>query len=62
MILGLFSSVFKKKSFGLARETKDVLPVSQTTLESFDKMCDYIYGKTIKWKELSVEKLFDVVN
>ena len=62
MLLGLFSPVFKKEFFGPVKETKDVITVRQTSLESFEKMLDYVYSKTIEWGNVSVLEMYDVVN
>ena len=47
--MGLFSSVFKGEFFGPAKETKDVIPVRQTTGKSFEMMVDFMYNKIIDW-------------
>ena len=62
IVLGLFSAVFKGEFFGPAKETKDVIPVRQTTLKSFEFMVDFMYNKIIDWGNLSVEEMYDVVN
>ena len=62
LILGLFSPVFKGQFFGPAKETKDTIPVRETTLEAFKKMFDFIYSKEIDWSVLSVLELYDLVN
>jgi len=62
MLLGLFSPVFKNEFFGPAKEATDVIPVKQTSLDSFERMVNYIYNKAIKWGDLSVLELYDVVN
>ena len=60
--LALASPVFKKQFFGDAKETEDVIPVEQTTEESFKTMIYFVYGKEIDWKKMTVEDLFDVAN
>ena len=62
IILGLFSPVFKRGFFGPAKESKDVIPVRQTTLEAFKLLVDYIYSKDINLKSLTLLELYDVVN
>ena len=52
MLLGLFSPVFKKEFYGPAKETTDIIPVRQTSLESFERMFDYIYNKAIEWGDV----------
>jgi len=62
IILGLASPVFKSEFFGPAKETKDTIPVKETTLISFQRLIDFIYGKKIEWKNISVFEIFDIVN
>ena len=62
LILGLYSSVFRRQFYGPAKETEDIIPIKQTTLEAFNLMFDYIYSKKIVLSGLSVLKLYDVVN
>ena len=62
MLLGLFSPVFKKEFYGPAKETTDIIPVRQTSLESFERMFDYIYNKDIEWGDVSVLEMYNVVN
>ena len=62
MVLGLVSPVFKSEFFGPAKETKDIIPVRQTTLKSFKLLIDYIYSIRIEWSKLSILELYDVVN
>eukprot|EP00092_Neocalanus_flemingeri_P031800 GFUD01034544.1.p1 GENE.GFUD01034544.1~~GFUD01034544.1.p1 ORF type:complete len:299 (-),score=76.61 GFUD01034544.1:11-907(-) len=62
LLLGLFSEVFKRGFYGPAKETKDVVPVKETTVEAFEKMFDYIYRKDIKWGDLSLLEMFDIAN
>ena len=45
-----------------AKETSDIVPVRQTSLESFETMFDYIYNKTIEWGNVSVLEMYYVVN
>eukprot|EP00092_Neocalanus_flemingeri_P069048 GFUD01084520.1.p1 GENE.GFUD01084520.1~~GFUD01084520.1.p1 ORF type:complete len:287 (-),score=61.22 GFUD01084520.1:43-903(-) len=61
-VLALTSPVFKKQFFGDAKETKDVIPVKETTEEAFETMIDFTYGKEIDWKEMTIEDLFNVAN
>jgi len=62
MVLGLASPVFKSEFFGLAKEKSDTIPVKETTLKSFQRLIDFIYGKKIDWKDISVFEIFDIVN
>jgi len=62
LILGMASPVFKGEFFGPAKETKDVIPVRETTVEAFERMLDYIYNKNIDWSGVSLLELYDVVN
>eukprot|EP00092_Neocalanus_flemingeri_P017120 GFUD01018515.1.p1 GENE.GFUD01018515.1~~GFUD01018515.1.p1 ORF type:complete len:285 (-),score=57.88 GFUD01018515.1:89-943(-) len=61
-VLALASPVFKKQFFGDAKETKDLIPVPETTEESFKTMIDFTYGKEIDWKKMTIEELFNVAN
>eukprot|EP00092_Neocalanus_flemingeri_P076198 GFUD01094474.1.p1 GENE.GFUD01094474.1~~GFUD01094474.1.p1 ORF type:complete len:287 (+),score=62.47 GFUD01094474.1:89-949(+) len=61
-VLALASPVFKKQFFGDAKDTKDVIPVPETTEESFKTMIDFTYGKEIDWKKMTIEELFNVAN
>jgi len=62
IVLGLASPVFKREFFGLAKESNDTIPVKITTLKAFQRLIDFIYGKKIEWKNISVLEIFDVVN
>ena len=62
LILGLFSTVFKSKVFGPAKDTKNTIPVRETSLEAFKKMFDFIYSKETDWSTLTVLELYDIVN
>eukprot|EP00092_Neocalanus_flemingeri_P003229 GFUD01003456.1.p1 GENE.GFUD01003456.1~~GFUD01003456.1.p1 ORF type:complete len:309 (+),score=68.17 GFUD01003456.1:41-967(+) len=62
LILGMVSTVYKAGFYGPAKETKDIVPVRQTTLEAFKKMVDYIYSKEIDWSGQTVLEMYDVVN
>eukprot|EP00092_Neocalanus_flemingeri_P088766 GFUD01112199.1.p1 GENE.GFUD01112199.1~~GFUD01112199.1.p1 ORF type:complete len:299 (-),score=61.73 GFUD01112199.1:141-1037(-) len=62
LLLGLFSEVFRRSFYGPAKETKDIIPVKQTTLGAFEKMFEYIYQKEVQWGPLTVLELYDVVN
>jgi len=62
IVLALASPVFKSEFFGLAKETKDTIPVKETTVKSFQRLIDFIYGKKIEWKDISVFEMFDIVN
>ena len=61
-VLALASPVFKREFFGDAKETKDVIPIPETTEESFKTMIYFAYGKEIDWKKMTVDELYDVVN
>jgi len=62
LIIGLFSPVFKSEFFGPAKDTKDTIPVRETTLEAFEKMLEFIYSKETDWSSLTVLEFYDVVN
>jgi len=62
LLLGLYSPVFKKQFYSDGKDSKDIIPIKQTTRESFEKMIDFIYSKEIDWVTLTVMELYDVVN
>ena len=62
LILGLFSQVFKNQFFGEAKDTKEIIPIRQTTREAFERMIDHIYSKPIDWSAMNIVELYDVVN
>eukprot|EP00092_Neocalanus_flemingeri_P035708 GFUD01038879.1.p1 GENE.GFUD01038879.1~~GFUD01038879.1.p1 ORF type:complete len:297 (+),score=55.12 GFUD01038879.1:55-945(+) len=62
LILGFLSPVFRKQFFGLAKDTKEVIPVQATTKKAFKTMIDFIYDKDINWEAMDLGELFDVVN
>jgi len=62
VILGAFSPVFKSMFFGPLKESRDVIPIEQTTLEAFKILVDYIYQKDIDWRKMSVLEMYDIVN
>eukprot|EP00092_Neocalanus_flemingeri_P027522 GFUD01029857.1.p1 GENE.GFUD01029857.1~~GFUD01029857.1.p1 ORF type:complete len:299 (+),score=59.71 GFUD01029857.1:202-1098(+) len=62
IILGLFSSAFKNQFFGSQKETRDVIPVKDTTVAAFEKLFDYIYRKDINWGGMTVLEIYEVVH
>jgi len=62
VVLAAFSEVFKNMFFGPMKESKNIISVEQTTLESFEKLFDFIYNKDINWGNLTVSEIYDVVN
>eukprot|EP00092_Neocalanus_flemingeri_P004322 GFUD01004647.1.p1 GENE.GFUD01004647.1~~GFUD01004647.1.p1 ORF type:complete len:297 (+),score=93.86 GFUD01004647.1:66-956(+) len=62
LLLGLISTVFKGELFGPVKETRDVIPVRETTPEAFEKMVDFIYSKTIEWGNIKVLEMYEIVN
>eukprot|EP00092_Neocalanus_flemingeri_P043921 GFUD01048561.1.p1 GENE.GFUD01048561.1~~GFUD01048561.1.p1 ORF type:complete len:298 (-),score=78.68 GFUD01048561.1:240-1133(-) len=62
VVLAAYSTVFRDQFFGPLRETKDVIPVEQTTLEAFKKLVDYIYSKDIVWDGVTVKEMYEVVD
>lgn len=61
-ILAMASPVFMKQIFGPLKEIRHTIPVKETTKESFATMIDFLYGKEVDWKAMSVEKMFDIAN
>jgi len=61
-VLAMGSQVFMKQFFGLLKETEEMVPVKETSKESFVVMIDFLYGKKIYLKTKNVEELFDVAN
>ena len=62
VIIAMGSPVFAKQFFGKLKETKLEIDIEETTQQSFKTMIDYIYGKTMDWKSLTVEQVFDIGN
>jgi len=62
LILGLLSPVFRNQFYGPAQDTEDVISVKGTNKKAFQTLIDFIYGKKIYWKVMSLSQLFDVVN
>jgi len=48
--------------YGAMKETRDVIPVEQTTADAFQKMIDFFYRVDIDYKNMTVPELFDIVN
>jgi len=61
-ILAAFSPVFKRMFYGALKETKDVIPVEQTTAEAFENMIKFLYHVDIDYKNMTVSEMFDLVN
>jgi len=61
-ILAMSSSVFLNQFFGPLKETRETIPVKETTKEPFIRMIDFLYGKEVDWKAMSVEEMFDIAN
>jgi len=62
LILASFSPVFKKMFYGAMKETRDKIPVDETTVDAFNKLVDYFYQVDINCEDLPVQELFDLVN
>ena len=62
LILSAFSPVFKSMFFGPLKETREVIPIEQTTLEAFEILVEYIYQKDIDWSKMTVLEMYDIVN
>ena len=52
VVLAAASDVFKNMFFGDLKEMKDVIPIEDTTVESFECMLDYIYDEDIDWSAM----------
>jgi len=61
-ILAVISPVFKRMLYGAMKETRDVIPVEQTTADAFEKFIDFFYHVDIDYKNMTVLELFDMVN
>jgi len=61
-ILAVISPVFKRMFYGAMKETRDVIPVGQTTADAFEKLIDFFYHVDIDYKSMTVLELFDMVN
>jgi len=61
-ILSAFSPVFKRMFFGALKETKNVIPVEQTTADAFEKMVEFLYHVDIDYQKMTVLEIFDLVN
>ena len=62
LVLASSSPVFKRMFYGAMKETKDVIPVEQSTADAFSLLLDYFYQKDINCKEMTIVELFDLVN
>ena len=60
--LAMVSPVFKAMFFGLTKETREVVPIRETSKDAFTLMIHYIYQKKICWMEKGVILLLEVVN
>jgi len=61
-ILAMSSPVFLNQFFGPLKETREIIPVKETAKEPFARMVDFLYGKEVDWKAMSVEEMFDIAN
>ena len=62
VIIAMGSPVFAKQFYGKLKETKEEIDIEETTQQSFKTMIDYIYGKTMDWKSMTVEQVFAIGN
>ena len=62
LILASFSPVFKKMFYGAMKETRDEIPVDETTGKAFNKLVDYVYQVDINCEDMSLYELFELVN
>jgi len=62
VLLAAASEVFKNMFFGDLKEMKDVIPIEDTTVESFECMLDYIYDEDIDWSAMTLLEMYDVIN
>jgi len=61
-ILAVISPVFKRMFYGALKETRNVIPIEQTTADAFEKLIDFFYHVDIDYKSMGVLELFDMVN
>ena len=62
MFLAMASPVFWNQFYGSMKDTKDVIPIRETTKEAFDAMIDFIYEVDINWETKGVVELFYLAN
>jgi hypothetical protein len=61
-VMAMGSPVYMRQFYGTYKETKDRIPVKETTKKSFVIMVDFVYGKEIDWRGMTVDELFHVAN
>eukprot|EP00092_Neocalanus_flemingeri_P030410 GFUD01033010.1.p1 GENE.GFUD01033010.1~~GFUD01033010.1.p1 ORF type:complete len:276 (+),score=77.27 GFUD01033010.1:70-897(+) len=62
MFLAMASPVFRTQFYGSSKDTKDVIPIKETTKEAFDAMIEFIYEIEINWETKSAVDLFYLAN
>jgi len=61
-VIAMGSPVFATQFYGKFKEPKDRIAMKDTTKEAFETMIEYIYGNTVDWVNMTVEKLFAIAN
>ena len=62
-VLAMGSPVLQKLFYGaLAKGTEETVLVKETTKEAFVKKLDFLYGKEVDWKVMTVDELFNIAN
>ena len=62
VIVASFSPVFKNMFYGALMETRDIIPIDDTTPDAFKKLMDYFYQVDINCEDMSLHELFELVN
>jgi len=61
-VIAMGSPVFATQFYGKFKETKDRIAMEDTTKDAFETMIEYIYGNTVDWGNMTVEKVFAIAN
>ena len=53
---------FKGQFFGQIPETREIIPIHETTKEAFENMIKYVYRESIDWTSIDAIDMFEVAN
>ena len=60
-LLSAFSPVFSRMFYGPLRETRNPIPIEDTTVRAFKSLINLVYQVDVEWLNSSWEDFFDVV-
>jgi len=61
LVLASGSPVFKAMFYGPIKESRDLIPIEQTTIEAFQKMREFLYQIEIDCKKMTLTEIIELI-